>query len=198
MESYITWLRERSIFIMLGIGLIYLIFKPYLSKGHIQGLLYNYKYRRQLKAIKKNKDAIFEEQYPNGIMKYSIEDSIRFGFREEGTKKPVKRPAELVRKRKGFFDGRVTEKEKLMDSRYANALKREIPLSFLYEKEAFKNKTIRVYIEDIYDTVATLRDYSATYKLNLQGTYGGAGEFVLINLTKKGDEIKINYILKDF
>lgn len=187
------WFRERAIFILLGVGLIYLLIKPFRKSNKNLN-----RFNKNLRAINKNSKQVFNEQHQNRILEYSEEDSKRYGFRKEENCNEIKIPVELKRKGRGEIGNFASERSKINDTRYADALKRVIPLSFLYEKENLSNKTLRVYVEDVYDTVATLRDSSAIYELDLKTVYGIAGEFVLINIDKKGDEVKVNYILSDY
>lgn len=192
MFNYIMWFRERAIFILLGISLIYILIKPFRNSK-------SKRFNKNLRAINRNSEKVFKEQHKNRILEYSEEDSVKYGFRRgEDSKGGIKRPIELKRKGRGEIGNFASEKSKINDDKYSDALKRVIPLSFLYKKENLSNKTLRVYVEDINDTVATLRDSSAIYKLDLKTVYGIAGEFVLMNISKKGDDIKINYILSDY
>lgn len=48
------------------------------------------------------------------------------------------------------------------------------------------------------DTKVLARDDSAILELDLNTVYGRiAGEFVLINLDKEGEDLKVNYVLAD-
>lgn len=189
MLDLLIWIRQRSIFIILGVGIVYIILRHFIKPK-------NNKFNKNVKLINKNKKQIFDDQHENRILEYSREDSLRFGFKNDSI--AINRPIELIKKGMDQVGNFASEQSKISNNRYSDALKRVIPLSYLYDKETLSNKTIRVYVEDVVGTLGTLRDSSAIYELNFKGVYGLAGEFVLINIDKKGDEIKINYILKDY
>lgn len=77
-------------------------------------------------------------------------------------------------------------------------MKNLILLRLLKSEQTLKNKTIRVFIDTMNDTKVLARDDSAILELDLNTVYSKiAGEFVLINLDKEGENLKINYVLAD-
>lgn len=183
------------IYILVGI-LIYSIIKTIIirmpdlyKKTTIQRR--NKNYCRSLKAISKNNQAILKQQYNFPILEYSKSDSKKYGF---GTTEYI-RPVKLINNYKDLSG----EGLKIRDKKYSHALRSWIPLSFLYDYKKLVNKTLRVYVEEINETVATIRDETAICNLDLGDRYPIAGQFVLININKAGDDkrIKVNYILAD-
>lgn len=149
-----------------------------------------YKKQSKGKADKQNCVSSDEE-----MIEYSREKSYQLGFHKKNNS--FKRP--IVFKRKGITDEEeiVLEAAKKNNPRFSIALETLIPLSKLYTEKNLSNKTIRVFIDTQKDTKIIAIDYSAILEIELNEFYNIAGEFVLINIDKNEDEIKVNFILED-
>ncbi|MBO8160653.1 MAG: hypothetical protein H0Z24_03370 [Thermosipho sp. (in: Bacteria)] len=146
-------------------------------------------FRSRVKAVNENKEAI--EQAEGTIKEYSKEDSKKFGMQFNGK---FKRPINL---RPTGYSQMLNEAQKAGNKVYSEAMKNWVPLKYLYTENELKNKTIRVFVDTLNGKKAKLIDDTAVFELELDGVYGIAGEFVMINLDKEGDKFKINYILPD-
>lgn len=154
------------------------------------------KYLKNAREVQKNKDKYDETNEP--ILEYSREISKSLGKRTttDIAEKKFKRPTEI--KRKGdFLNEFGKEQAKIKNKKYCRAIEKWIPLSMLHTEKSVKNKTIRVFVESLVEKKAKVIDDTAVYELELDGHYDISGDFVLINLNKDGDDIKINYILRD-
>jgi hypothetical protein len=193
MDNYVMWLKEKSILVLAGGVVAYIVIRPLAKKliQHIRSGIIN----RRFNAVNSNKKKLSEIQQNNGKLEYSVEKSIKYGFRtDDGANSPL----ELKRKGKDEISEIASERAKISTKQYSEALKQMIPLSSLYDGKDFRGKTLRVYVESVFGAKATLRDDTAIYELDLNGVYGIVGEFVLINLNKEGEVFKVNYILSDY
>jgi|LFRM01.1.fsa_nt_gb hypothetical protein len=196
MYKYIIWFRDRSVFILIALAILYVMFKPAIQKiryrlREVHRRIYN----RVFKGVQPKPD----------ITTYSVDDSIKYGFRDSAGAITLKRPNMIVdNSLRGMhmFDSMIAMARRLNTTRtltYRIADRRVIPLSYLhdYPNKRIWRKTLRVYVEEVYDDIATLRDHSAVYKLKMGTCYPLAGELVMINISKKGDEVKVHKILND-
>lgn len=146
----------------------------------------------------KTKDNIKTQEiasYHNEMTEYTRETRLKLGFGL--LDKGFKRPMDL--KRKGLTDeeSRQLEKAKLMDKKFSKAIQETIPLKALYTENIISNKSIRVFVDSQIDTTLIVMDHTAVYGLRLDKFYDVAGEFIIINFSKKGDKVVVNYILPD-
>lgn len=131
-----------------------------------------------------------------GMTEYTRAMSYDLGFNRVGVK--FSRQQELKRKGLPADEEIYLEKCKMLDEKFSEAMKNLIPLRLLKSEQTLKNKTIRVFIDTMNDTKVLARDDSAMIELDLNTVYNKiAGEFVLINLYKEGEDLKINYVLAD-
>ena len=136
------------------------------------------------------------ERSTNGMTEYSREMSYELGFNKYGEK--FKRPQVLKRKGMTTEEESYLERCKMLDTKFSESMKNLIPLRMLHTEEVLKNSTIRVFIDTVNDTKIIARDHSAMLEIDLKTVYGGiAGEFVLINIDKEGEDLTINYVLAD-
>jgi len=201
-DKSIVFISDKPKILVLGVALLSLYITVKLSKAIKEGLKEKIYYltdygRKFNKIVYSRYRKMYKEKYPEGILEYSIEDAQNHGFRDNIAM--VKNTSTV--KDKYMYSGKMHKgdciRKKAWDKRYHTAHKSLIFLQDLYDKENIKNKTVAVYVEEIDDTVATILDDTAVMKLDLKDTYSIAGKHVLINLTKKGDDIKINSIIKD-
>lgn len=152
------------------------------------------KITRRSKEVKSTHKEIISDNLTDDMTEYSRKISYELGFKHESFKRPQ------VLKRKGLMEeeNSYLERCKMVDSKFAEAMKNLIPLRVLYTEETLRNKTLMVFIDTVDDTKVIARDHSAVLEIDLKTVYGGiAGEFVLINLDKEGENLKINYVLAD-
>jgi hypothetical protein len=128
------------------------------------------------------------------MVEYSRASSQELGF---NLRNGFKRPSELRRKGLNRADEIQLDKLKLKEEKFFAAMKNYITLKEFNSKDNLKNKTVRVFIDTINDTSVLVRDNSAFLELQLGQVFNMAGEFVLINLNKEGDRIRVNYVLTD-
>ncbi len=134
----------------------------------------------------------------NEVIEYSREKSVELGKRKAISGEEVFiRPSLLKRKGLSELYRVKREQSKAKNTKYAKLLKQYISLDTFLNDEDIHNKTIRVFIDSIDGTTYTVRDDSAVYTLLLKNAYDIAGDFVLINLSRNGGEIKENHIMYD-
>jgi len=176
---------------LLGATFIIVLWQIYKSIRAYLNVRKEYNYYENLKEINKRIKDIPDDI--NGILEYSREKSKEFGFNHDN----VRRSPVLKRKGETFRTARQKEKAKLTDRKYAKAIKRIVPLKTMYENRDLKNVTLRVYVESMYGTKVIIRDNTAIKEIDLGGLYDIPGHFVLINIDRIKEKIKVNYILLD-
>lgn len=152
--------------------------------------------RKTLKEITVNENLINLNSKP--IIEYSREISADLGKRLSKEKPfTFQRPSEF--KKRGLSDALrfSLEKEKRKNPQYANAIKRRVPVKDLHQAGDLDNVSIRVYVESMLDNKIKIWDNTASYSLIMDKQYAIVGEFVIINLDKRGEKIKVNYIMVD-
>jgi Zn-finger nucleic acid-binding protein len=201
-DKSIEFISDKPKIIVLGVALLSLYVTVKLSKVIKEGLkdkiyhLIDYGRRFNKIAYKRYKE-MYREKFPDGILEYSVEDAQKHGFRDNIAM--VKNTSTV--ENPYMYSGQVHKgdciREKAWDKRYHKAHKKLIFLQDLYDKENINNKTVAVYVEEVDNTVATIFDDTAVMKLDLKEIFSIAGKHVLINLSKKGDDIKIHNIIRD-
>lgn len=184
-KSYIF----KGFLVVVFINLFYSMYS-YKIKKVIKAIRYKFKYRNKHKF--QSEDDLDKNKLQETILfEYSIEKSTDLFFRKEESS--TYRPSELKRKSNSL----INERLKMKDSKYLEARKRLISLNELEQYENLSNRSIRVFVEAIFDTKAIVRDELTVKEIDLQNVYDIAGEFTIINLNKEKGNIKINYISKD-
>jgi hypothetical protein len=172
-------------FIIIGIFVSLLLLDKFTGKGNV--LKKKAKTHKATQADKQSKEIMVE---------YSRENSRKLGFNR--TTEGFKRPTELIMK--GMTKDQEVQyiKALMKNEQYSKAMKSYIPLKNLYSVEYLRGVTINVFIDTVDDTKVIARDNTAILEIEVGGGYYSmAGEFVLINLDKEGERIKVNFILRD-
>lgn len=148
-----------------------------------------YRYKNKLKELIKK---MFEKkEEPITILEYSVEKSEMLGKRVSVGKK-FNRPSRIHHK--SGFTRMNREDDKVFNKMMEEA--RKTKLENLYEKENIKNGTFFAFVDKMIGTKINLVDNSAVYEIDLGKTYNIAGDFILINLTKVGENIKVNKLIR--
>jgi len=201
-----AWITNKPVLsIGITIAIIFLIKKiiPKL-KSKRSNAVQMHKRSRKLFDLSKKKymEGYYKTYGENGILEYSTDKVMEYGFLNKGV---INKSLSPINTNKLSIAGTLGTDTALNAKTYGKEYrkylrenKKRIPVSFLYEKENIKNKTLFVYVEQVLGNVATIIDSTAVYDLDLQGIYSIAGNYVLINITKKGEDIKVNYIYNDY
>ena len=184
---------NRYIFIVFGMGLIVLFFFRYIYIKIRTNLYLNSDsdFEENLHAINKNESNLYKAN--TGLLEYSRDMAADLGFSYSN----FKRPQDLKRKDDNLNSMQQKEMTKIKDKLYGEAIKHRIPLEYLYTGGDIKNRTLRVYVESMNGSKVVVRDKTAIKEIDLSKLYDIVGHFVLINIDKQNEDIKINYILKD-
>lgn len=151
--------------------------------------------------LRRNKLKIYEgsqivKQSMDVMAEYSRDESRELGFNRNA--EGFKRPSELIMKGMTKDQEIQYTKELMKNEQYSNAMKYYVPLKNLHTVECLKGVTIKVFIDTVKDTTVIAIDKTAVLDIEVGGGYYSmAGEFVLINLDKEGEKVKVNFILRD-
>lgn len=171
--------------IIIGIFIFLMLLDKYTGKAKVR--------RNKLKI---HEGSQLGKQSTDVMAEYSRDESRELGFNRDT--EGFKRPSELIMR------GMTKEQEiqytnaLMKDEQYSNAMKSYVPLKNLHTVECLKGVTIKVFIDTVIDTTVIARDNTAMMDIDVGGGYYSmAGEFVLINLDKEGEKVKVNFILRD-
>lgn len=203
----ICFILKWSFFIFLaymGIGILAIIFLILYS---ILNFIIDIKSKIKCKARKiknKIKNKIEEKRKPK-VLTYNIEESKKYGFNLEEENPKFHRP--IPDRLLEYLFSSIQVPNRKYNKYYKKAKKSKISIKQLKKKKTIRNKTITGFVDKVVGDEITLINseekitikvdnlYNLKTKKGTDNIYSIAGEFVCINLTKRKDKIKINYIL---